>query len=82
MKYALGSNLILTGEYGSTRPKTHVSEVLDTHLSSYAVQSQKSDGALRISMKITIASLKKQIVALREKHLEKFFCNFLGVNGT
>ncbi len=30
MKYALGSNLILSTGYGSTTPKTHVSKVLDT----------------------------------------------------
>ncbi len=52
MKFALGSNLILS----STRPKTHVLKVLDPHLSSYAVQSQKSDGALRIFTKFTITS--------------------------
>ncbi len=57
MKYALDLNLILSTGYGSTRPKTHVTEVLDPHLSSYAVQSQRSDGALRISTKITITSL-------------------------
>ncbi len=34
----------------------HVPKVLDLHLSSYAKQGQKSDGALRISSKITIAS--------------------------
>ncbi len=56
VKYALGSNLILSRGYVSTRPKTYVHKVLDPHLSSYAVQSQKSDSALRISAKITTAS--------------------------
>ncbi len=60
MKYALGSNLILSTAYdstsGSTRPKTHVLKVLDPHLSSYTVQSQKSDDALQISTKITMVS--------------------------
>ncbi len=53
-KSALGSNLILSIGYGSSRPKTHVPKVLDNHLYSYTVQSQKSDYALRISVKITI----------------------------
>ncbi len=56
MKSALGSNLIISIGYGSTRPKTHVHKVLDFHVFSYTVQSQKSDGALRISTKISIAS--------------------------
>ncbi len=56
MKYALGSNLIFSTRYNSSRPKTHVPKVLDAHLSSYIAQSGKSDGALRISIKITIAS--------------------------
>ncbi len=56
MKYGLGSNLILSTGYGTTRPITHISKVLDPHFSSYAVRSQKSDGALPISTKIIIAS--------------------------
>ncbi len=56
MKYTLDSNLILSTGYGSTTPKTHVSKILDPHLSSYAVKNQKSDDALRISTKTTIAS--------------------------
>ncbi len=56
MKYALGSNLIFRGGYDSTRPKTHVPKASDLYHSSYAVQSQKNDGSLPISAKITIAS--------------------------
>ncbi len=56
VKHALSSNPILSTGYGTTRPKTHTQEVLDSHLSSYAVQSQKSDGALPISTKVIIAS--------------------------
>ncbi len=81
VKYALDSNLILSPGYGSTtRPKTRVPKVLDPHLSSYAIHSQKSDGVLRISTKITIASLKKTRLRYHlvecERRLEKFFCNF------
>ncbi len=56
MKYASGSNLILSTGCGSTRPKTHAPKVLDPHLFSYAVQSPKSNSGLQISTKITIAS--------------------------
>ncbi len=44
MIYALGSNLILSTEYGSSRSKTHIPKVLDPYLSSYAVQSRKKSG--------------------------------------
>ncbi len=54
MKYTLRSSLIISTGYGS-RPKIHVPKVLDHHVCSYAVQSQKSDGAFRISNKIIIA---------------------------
>ncbi len=54
MRYTSGSNLILSTGYDTT-PKTNVPKDLDPHLSSYAVHNQKSDGALRISTKITIA---------------------------
>ncbi len=63
MKSVLCSNLILSIEYGSIRSKTHVPQVLEPQLSSYAVQSKKWDGAPRISTKITIASWKEQIAA-------------------
>ncbi len=56
VKYAFGSNLILSTGYGNTRPKTHVPKVLDPFLFSYTVHSQKSEGALQISTKMTIAS--------------------------
>ncbi len=56
VKYALGSNLILSKGYGGTRLKTHVLKVLDPHISFYTVQSQKGDCVLQISTKITIAS--------------------------
>ncbi len=59
MKFALGSNLIFSTGYRSTRLKTHVAKVLDAHFSSYVVQYQKTDGALRIFYKNYYCFLKR-----------------------